>query len=330
MKTRRFGRTDLQVSELVFGGGWVGGILIHQSDETKVKAVRHALDAGVNFIDTAASYGNGQSEEALGWILKEVDQSPYLATKFRLDLGDSDDIRGQILASVEASVEASMKRLKRDSVDLLQLHNRIGPEADGDVLSIDQVLGENGVADALDDLRKGGVTGFIGITGLGEPDAVRRVIESGRFDSAQIYYNLLNPSAGRVMPGRWSGHDFGQVIETCKAKDVGVMNIRVLASGVLATEERHGREIQIVPDANLPLEARRAKAVFEKLGNRFGTSAQSALRYALANSDLSCIVIGMAELDHLDQALAAAEMGPMPGDGLDDLVALQAANFGLT
>lgn len=326
MKTRRFGRSDLQVSELVFGGGWVGGILIHQDDETKVEAVRHALDAGVNFIDTAASYGDGQSEEALGWILKEVDQSPFLATKFRLDLGDSDDIRGQILASVEAS----MKRLQRDGVDLIQLHNRIGPKGDGDVLSIDQVLGENGVADVLDDLRKSGVTGLIGITGLGAPDAVRRVIDSGRFDSAQIYYNLLNPSAGQAMPGRWSGHDFGQVILACKANDMAIMNIRVLASGVLATDERHGREIQIVPDADLPLEARRAKAVFETLGDRFGTRAQTALRFSLANPDLSCVVVGMAELDHLHQALAAAEMGPMTADGLDDLAALHEANFGLT
>lgn len=325
MKTRRFGRTGLKVSELVFGGGWVGGILIHQSDEIKVKAVRHALEAGINFIDTAASYGNGQSEEALGWILKEVDQSPYLATKFRLDLGDSDDIKGQTLASVEAS----LKRLKRDSVDLVQLHNRIGPDNGGDVLGIEQLLGEGGVADVLEGLRKDGVTRFIGITGLGEPAAVKTVIESGRFDSAQIYYNLLNPSAGRAMAGRWSGHDFGQVIETCKANDVAVMNIRVLASGVLATDERHGREIQIVPDADLPLETRRAKAVFEKLGDRFGTRAQTALRFSLANPDLSCVVVGMAELDHLDQALAAAQMGPMSGDGLNDLASLHEANFGL-
>lgn len=326
MKTRRFGRTGLEVSELVFGGGWVGGILIHQDDATKLNAVRRALDAGINFIDTAASYGDGQSEEVLGWILKEVDQSPNLATKFRLDLGESDDIRGQI----EASVEASLKRLRRDSVDLMQLHNRIGPEGGGDIVSIDQVLGDGGVADVLEGLRDNGVTRFIGITGLGAPGAVQEVIESGRFDSAQVYYNLLNPSAGQAMPEAWSGHDFGQVIEACKAHDVAVMNIRVLASGVLATDERHGREIQIIPDAELPLEARRAKAVFEKLGQRFGTRAQTALRFSLANPDLSCVVVGMAELDHLEQALAAAEMGPMPKDGQDELAALHAANFGLS
>ncbi|MGI9494058.1 MAG: aldo/keto reductase [Geminicoccaceae bacterium] len=324
MKTRRFGRTGLNVSELVFGGGWVGGILIHQDDETNLIAVRRALDVGINFIDTAASYGNGQSEEALGWILEEVDQSPYLGTKFRLDSTISDDLAGQI----EASVERSLSRLKRDSVDLLQLHNRIGMTSDNEIVSVDQVLGEKGVADTLDRLRSSGVTRFTGITGLGDPSSVREVIESDRFDSAQIYYNMLNPSAGQVMPEGWSGHDFGQLIDACKSHDVAVMNIRVLASGVLATDKRHGREIQIIPDADIGLEADRAEAVFQQLGSRFGTNAQTAIRFSLANPDLSCIVVGMAELDHLEQAIAAADMGPMPKAGIGDLATLYDANFG--
>ncbi|MGI9433923.1 MAG: aldo/keto reductase [Geminicoccaceae bacterium] len=326
MKTRRFGRTGFEVSELVFGGGWVGGLLIHQDDETKLKAVRRALDAGINFIDTAASYGAGKSEEALGWILKEVDQRPYLATKFRLDHDRLDDIAGQI----EASIEASLKRLQRDSVDLVQLHNRIGPADNEDMISIDRVLGEGGVADVLDRLRAGGLTRFTGITGLGDAGSIRQVVASERFDSAQVYYNLLNPSAGQSMPDGWSGHDFGPLVETCRTHDVAVMNIRVFASGALATDQRHGREIQIIPDADLDIEAKRAGAVFAKLGDRFGSRAQTVLRYSLANSDLACIVVGMAELDHLDQALAAAEMGPMPADGLEAVAALQRANFGLS
>jgi aryl-alcohol dehydrogenase-like predicted oxidoreductase len=324
MQKRRFGRTELEVSELVFGGGWVGGLLIHQSDDIKVKAVRRALDAGINFIDTASSYGDGKSEEALGWILNEVDQTPYLATKFRLDLAKLDDLGGQI----ERSLEASLKRLQRDNVDLVQLHNRIGPTSDEAMIGLDHVLGEHGVADILDRLREAGVTKFTGITGLGQSSAVRQVIESDRFDSAQIYYNMLNPSAGQVMPAGWSGHNLGPLIDACKAHDVAVMNIRVLASGALATDERHGREIQIIPDADLPLEARRAKAAFDKLGDQYGTRAQTALRFSLANPDLSCIVVGMAELDHLEQAIAAADKGPIPEDGLSDLAALYGTNFG--
>ena len=86
MRYRPFGKTGLEVSELVFGGGWVGGILIHQDDATKLQAIRRALEGGINWIDTAPSYGAGKSEEALGWLLKEVDQQPYLSTKVGLDM----------------------------------------------------------------------------------------------------------------------------------------------------------------------------------------------------------------------------------------------------
>ena len=76
MKYRKFGRTGLEVSEVVFGGGKVGGILIDADDGTRRKAIRRALDAGINWIDTAALYGEGRSERALGWLLGEIDDEP--------------------------------------------------------------------------------------------------------------------------------------------------------------------------------------------------------------------------------------------------------------
>ena len=121
MRYRTFGRTGLQVSEVVFGGGWVGGVLIHQDDATKLRTLRRAMEAGVNWIDTAASYGEGQSEQALGWLLKEIDTAPYLSTKVVLDTAKLDDIAGQ----VERGIHESLERLKRKSVDLLILHNQI-------------------------------------------------------------------------------------------------------------------------------------------------------------------------------------------------------------
>ena len=124
MRYRPFGTTGLQVSELVFGGGWVGGILIHQDDATKRAAIARALEAGINWIDTAPSYGDGKSERTLGWLLEEVPQRPYLSTKVRLDLGRLDDLAGQ----VQRSLEQSLERLRCDSVELFQLHNPIGPQ----------------------------------------------------------------------------------------------------------------------------------------------------------------------------------------------------------
>ena len=323
MRYRPFGRTGLEVSELVFGGGWVGGILIHQDDATKRAAIARALEAGINWIDTAPSYGDGQSERALGWLLEDVADKPYLSTKVRLDLGRLDDIAGQVARSLEQSLE----RLRCDSVELFQLHNPIGPQTAGERIGIDQVLGEDGVADAFDRAREQGLTRFTGITALGETGALRRVIASGRFDSAQVYYNMLNPSAGQDMPPAWRGHDFRGLIATCKEHGVAVMNIRVLAAGVLATDVRHGREAVIMPEANLPAEERRAQAVVHELGERYGTRAQSAIRFALANPDISCIVVGLAELGHLEEALAAAEMGPLPADALAALREVYARGF---
>src|SRR6185503_10656764 len=96
MKYRRFGRTGLQVSEVVVGAGYVGGIVILADDDTRRRVLRRALDAGINWIDTAPGYGQGRSEEALGWLLAEVADKPYLSTKVRLDLAKLADIPGEI------------------------------------------------------------------------------------------------------------------------------------------------------------------------------------------------------------------------------------------
>lgn len=325
MKYRRFGRTGLQVSEMAFGGGFVGGIVILADDDTKRAAIRRALDAGVNWIDTAPLYGQGRSEEALGWLLDEVDEKPHVSTKVGLDLERLDDIGGQI----EASLHQSLTRLKRDSVDLLQLHNQIGAETGAGALGIERVLGAGGAAEGLERMRAQGLTRFVGLTVLGEAEACRRAIDSGRFDSAQVYYNLLNPSAARPMPARWSGHDFSGVMAACAAHDVAVMNIRVFAGGAIPTDQRHGREIPLTQDSAIEVEEQRVGAVFAVLGETHGSRAQTAIRFALANPDTSCVVVGLGELDHVDEALAGFAAGPLPGDAVAALDAVYADNFGI-
>lgn len=326
MRTRRFGRTGLQVSELAFGGGYVGGLLILADDDTRRRALACAFEAGINWIDTAPLYGQGRSEEALGWLLAEFKERPHVSTKVGLDPAKLADIPGEI----ERSVHASLKRLRRSSVDLLQLHNPIAAQPKTGALRaicVDEVLRSGGVADALERMRSGGLARFIGLTALGEAPAIIRAIDSGRFDSAQVYYNLLNPSAARPMPAAWTGHDFSGVIAACKRHDVAVMNIRVLASGVLATDQRTGREVEVTEAADFDTEQRRAAAAFAALGGAHGTRAQTAVRFALANPDLACVVVGLAELAHLEEAIAAQAMGPLPGDAIARLEAVYARGF---
>ena len=323
MNYRPFGRTGIEVSEIVFGGGYVGGILLHADDDTKRAAIRRALDGGVNWIDTAPMYGDGKSEEALGWLLAEVDESPYLSTKVALDPDRLADIPGQI----EESLHASLRRLSRESVDLLQLHNAIEPENGERAIAVDDILRDRGVADGLDAMREQGLIRFTGITALGNAACCRQVIESGRFDSAQVYYNLINPSAGQPVAAGWSGHDFGGIIAACRAHNVAVMNIRVLAAGVLATDQRTGREIPIAAGSDIEAEERRTKVVFDAIGGKHGTRAQTAIRFSLANPDIACVLVGLAELSHLDEALDALDLGPLPEEALARLARLYAADF---
>ena len=324
MKHRRFGRSGIKVSEVIFGAGAVGGILIHKDDATKREAIRRSIAGGINWVDTAAQYGNGRSEEALGWLLPEAGAKPYLSTKFNLDVENLQDVPAQI----EEHLAASLARLKRSSVDLLQLHNRIGARPGGRVMTVEQILGRNGVADGLDRLREKGLIRHMGITGLGEAACVCEVIRSRRFDSAQVYYNLLNPSAGRSMPGAWTGQNLGGIIEACRANDVAVMAIRIFAASVIATDERTGRESVLTTGTSVAEDERKARAVFGAIGTREGTRAQIALRFVLSNPDISCAVIGSAELHHIDEALQAAGMGPLPAPLLAGLDALYESDFG--
>ena len=325
MRYRSFGRTGLEVSELVFGGGWVGGLLIHQDDETKLSTLRRAMAAGINWIDTAPSYGKTQSEQALGWLLEEIDGEPHLSTKVLLDTARLDDIAGQ----VERSIHESLQRLRRQSVDVLLLHNPIEPATTDRALTADHVLRAHGAADALTRMREQGLTRHIGFTALGDAAGCRQIVDSGRFDAAQVYYNVLNPSAARTtMPGRWTGQDFSGLIAACKAQGTAVMAIRVFAAGVLCTDVRHGREVIVTRATDVPTEERRAQAVSALLGNAHGTRAQSALRFVLANPDVSCAVIGLAEPAHLEEALAGAALGPLPRQALDQLEEVYAGDFG--
>ncbi len=312
MKTRPFGRTGLAVSEIVFGGGAVGGLLIDQDDDTKRRALERALSAGVNWIDTAPSYGQGRSEAALGQLLPSLPYEPHVSTKFSIDTRDPTDLAGQI----EASLEQSLARLRRDSVTLLQLHNHIGDEANGRVLGVDRILERGGVLDALEGLQARGLVRHFGITALGQAGAIRRVVESGRIASAQVYFNLLNPSAAFALPEAWPVYDFHPLLQACHEHGVAAMNIRVLSAGVIATDVRTGRERPLTAGDTVESEAAKARAVFRVLGASHGTRAQTALRFALAESRLSCVVVGLAELEHLEQALGAQQMGPLPAEAL--------------
>jgi len=126
MNYRTLGRTGLSVSEIGFGCGNVGGLMIRGKHAAQVKAVARAMELGINYFDTASQYGAGQSETNLGRVLKELNAQVYVVTKFRLETEDDADIKGSVIRSVDGS----LSRMARKQVDLVQLHNRVSPQRD--------------------------------------------------------------------------------------------------------------------------------------------------------------------------------------------------------
>lgn len=320
VKKRRFGRTGLHVPEVTYGGGWVGGLLINANRTVAHATLDKALAAGVDWIDTAAAYGDGVSETVIGEWLRSLGDTvrPRISTKFNIDT-TAGDFGGQ----VRRSLEQSLGRLGLQHVELLILHNRIVGEGSMQRGSRDllptEVLDRGGVADILDALRAEGLIQHLGLTGLGEPPAVGQVVDSGRFDVAQIYYNALNPSSFERVPETWNSTDFAELGSRCLAQDMGIMGIRIFAAGHLATDQRHGREIPITKNAEDAAEEARVRAWNESISGLRpeNTGAQVALRFGLEQAALSTIVVGIGEPDHFDQVLAAVEKGPLREDAIE-------------
>jgi len=325
MKKNLLGRTGLQISEIAFGGGVTGGILIAAHEPTRQEALARAVAGGINWIDTAALYGDGASEETIGGYLASLTPRPHVSTKVRLERDDMGDIAG----AIELSLTQSLRRLRVDSVALFQLHNQLGEAVGGrPSLRPHDVLRKGGVADTFDRLKAQGLFHASGLTAAGDTSACIEVIDSGRFDTAQVYYNAINPSAVWTRaPAGWRAQDFSGIIAACRRHNMGMLNIRVFAGGPLARVQRPERLAVLISGTDLDNEVRCAAAVRCALGDAYGTPAQTALRFALANTDLSSRVIGVSMLTDLDEAFAALAQGPLPDVAVTKLQGLWASDF---
>src|SRR5262245_61133628 len=235
MEMRLFGRTGMQLSVLGFGCGAVGGLMVRGDPLDQERTIARAVAAGVNYFDTAVQYGNGESEKNLGCVLQKLKPSNVVVgTKVRLPARDF----GRIADAVATSLEGSLARLRLDRVDIFHLHNAITESGGGETLSVRQVLGD--VMPAFERLRQQGKTRFLGLTAIGDTTALQQVIDARAFDSAQVVYNMLNPSAAGALPANYPAQDYGRLLDHTRAAGVGVVGIRVLAGGALtASADRH-------------------------------------------------------------------------------------------
>ena len=322
MQSRSLGKTGLTVSTLGFGCGNVGGLIIRGTPAERERAVARAMELGVNYFDTAPSYGDGESERNLGQVLKALKARVQVGTKFRLDPHDLHDIPG----AVARSLDQSLKRLAMERVDLFQLHNRIESARGAGALSLGDVLNE--VVPAVQKLRQQGKVGFCGITALGETRALHQAIDSGTIDTAQVCYNLLNPSAGFAVPAGFPAQDFGGLLNRTRERRIGVIVIRVLAAGALSgVEARHPVAVPSVdPIATAPdyrtdvTRAQRLGALVRE--GHVENLIEASIRLAVSSDAVSTVLVGYSSLEHLEAAAAAVNRGPLPPAALQRLGAL--------
>jgi aryl-alcohol dehydrogenase-like predicted oxidoreductase len=323
MQTRTLGRTGLEVSVLGFGCGAVGGLMVKGNAADQERAVARALELGINYFDTAAMYGNGESERNLGRVLQSLKPHLYLGTKVRIPAAD----RRNIAAAVTASLEASLHRLQLDHVDLFQLHNHILADGRDSDLTPEIVLGE--VVPAFERLREQGKTRFYGITAVGDTSALHQVTDSRSFDTAQVSYNMLNPSAGRMVAAGYPAHDFENLLAHTKAADMGVIAIRVLAAGALSgTEDRHplgsSSVAPIGSGRDYRIDVERARRLEPLVREGYADSlVEAAIRYVISHPPVSTALVGYSTLEQLDYAAAAVNKGPLSSGALERLTALQ-------
>lgn len=323
MEMRIFGRSGMKISLLGFGCGGVGGLMVRGAHADQERAVGRALDAGVNYFDTATAYGNGESEKNLGRVLNKLKpRDAIVGTKVRLTPGT-----GPTAEYIAQSLEGSLRRLGREQVDILHFHDPITTAGGGNTLRVRQVLDQ--VVPAFEALRRQGKVRFLGVTATGDTPALHEVIDAGVFDSAQVVYNMLNPSAGTALPPDYPAQDYTRLFDHTKAAGVGVIGIRVLAGGALSgSAERHAIASAPPPPigsaSSYEGDLRRAKRLAPLVKEGFATSlAEAATRFCIGHPAMGTILVGMATPQEFEDALAAVLKGPLPGAALDRLAALQ-------
>lgn len=329
MDHRLLGETEIDLSEVGFGCGDNAGLMMSGTAEERSAAVARALDLGINYFDTAAHYGDTLSETNLGLALHDLKARPIIATKVRLLESDLADISG----TITRSLEGSLSRLQAGGVDILYLHNRIGPEqvlgANGGVqrVSVEDVMGPGGVLETFQGLQRQGKTAFLGIcTSGGDSEALRRVLSGRQFDCLQAQYNILNPTEGRAAPQGFAGLDYGNSISYAASLGMGVVTYGTLAAGSLSGRAT-GRVTPSRSGDTWTDNLKRAEALDFLAEDYVDSLAEAALRFTLTKPEVTCALMGFSKQAYLRQAVDWTRKGPLPEEAIERIEALYPTDF---
>ncbi len=308
MKLRALGRTGIEVSDIGYGAWGIGGKMwLGGNDDESVAALRRALELGLNFIDTALVYGDGHSEQLVGEITRTAPSPVYIATKVPPKNRLWPARPGIPIAEafpyehIIQSTEESLRNLKREQIDLQQLHVW-NPEW----------IGDNDWRRAFEDLKRSGKVRAVGVSiNAHQPDSALELIRTGLIDAVQVIYNIFDPSPEPFL--------FPLAME----KNIGVLARVPLDEGALTgtiteqTQFEPGdfRERYFRGDRKKQV-AEHVAALQRDLEGVPGSLAEIALRFCLSDYAVSTVIPGMRRVRTVEENCAVSDAGPLDLDTL--------------
>ncbi|MFO0825425.1 MAG: aldo/keto reductase [Gemmataceae bacterium] len=307
MKTRQLGNSDLHITAIGFGAWAIGGggwafAWGAQDDADSVATIREAIDIGINWIDTAAVYGLGHSEEVVAKALEGVSKRPYVFTKCARVWDENRQIGKCLKAdSIRRECEASLKRLKVDVIDLYQIH---WPEPDEDI--------EEGWQ-AVQKLKEEGKIRWAGVSNF-SAEQMARVSKYGPITSLQPPYSMVRPEVEE------------SILPYCKEHNIGVIAYSPMASGLLTGAMTRERIAAMPADDwrreknkyyQEPLLTRNLNLVelLKKIGSRHGrTPGEVAIAWVLRHPAVTAAIVGARKPGQLKELVGAADWRLTPSE----------------
>ena len=305
MQYRKLGRTGFSVSGIGYGawgiGGkqWLGG-----TDDESVTALRRAIELGVNLIDTALAYGDGHSERLVGHVVRETGTPIYVATKVppKNRIWPAKGSINEVFPAdyVVACAEESLRNLKLDRIDLLQLHV-------WDSLWTPCEEWRR----AFEDLKHAGKVRSVGVS-LGEhvPDTGVAIVKSGLIDAVQVIYNIFDQSPER------------NLFQVCMEYNVGVLARVPLDEGGLTGTITENTRFEPGDFRDYYFRGpERKRQVVEHIDAlrrdlKGANLAETALRFCLSHPAVSSVIPGMRTVRHAESNAGLSDQGPLPAEML--------------
>ena len=302
MRQRKFGKTGLSVSEIGMGTWELGGREWGDIGEKEaIDLLRYAFEKGVTFYDTADQYGGGRAERLLGEAFSALGDRVIIATKLGYEL-DSDGwiSQGGEVPSFNASrdyirqsVDGSLKRLKRDAIDIYQFH--APPPAEM----------WNEAFETMEELKSEGKIRFYGLCLGNEAQALKAIDKTG-ISSLMLTYNILSQGMA------------SNVMSTAVEKGIAVVARQPLSSGLLSgqlnadTEFAENDYRKTWPREKFLADLERVKKIKSVIGNKARSLPQASLKFILANPAVCCVIPGMMSPAQVDDGVATSGASPLP------------------